>query len=267
MTIKKFFMIAFPATMLLAACKKTTELLDENNVWVNSDQTKNANVKFIHAFASITPAITTGAGPVMAVYMNTIKITGTTATANTLSYGSLFPATTVYSFLPAGNANFSFIMNRWTSGVFAPVAGDTVFKSTVNLQAGKYYSLFLVDTTQTPTVLVNEDALKVPALDKFSVRFANLAANPTERLDVYSVRQETNVFSNVGYKAITDFIDLPVPVISDTFHVRLTGTTTNLYSLNTFTGTPQRMYTFYSRGKRGLTGATRVPNITFYTNR
>ena len=264
MSIKNIFLFAITVLIILGACKKTTELLDDNNKWVPSDQTQNANVKFINTFPSLTPALTNGAGPALVVYRDAQRVVPSTPAPYPMTYGVQFPNSTTYSLVPVGATTFYYIMNRVSNGSFAPVAGDTVFRNTATLEAGKYYTMFLVDTVPNPKVLAFEDVFTIPDLDKYKARFVNLTANPADRYDVYSDKNTGNIFSNVGYKEMKDFIDLPVPSGTDTLRLRLTGTTADISKL-AFFATPQRVYTLFSRGKTGVTG--RPVLLTFYTNR
>ncbi len=248
------------------SCERTTELLDENIRFQYSDTTVNASVKFIHAFPSITPALATNAGPNVVIFASGKKLNGTTSAAlNSFIYDRTYPINTSYSLLPASGHTFHFIMNRYTAGLFAPAAGDTVFRATSTLAAGKKYSFFLVDTTQNPGVLIKEDNWTVPQLGRYQVRYANLVANPNERVDVFSIRQNANIFTNIGYKEVSNYAELPVPTLADSLIIRFTGTLNARDTLKAFFATPQRVYTWYSRGKTGVTA--RVPATTFVTNR
>lgn len=263
-------LLIFASTLgFLMGCTRTTELLRENQQSLSADTRNNARVKFVNGYASTTPAMTAGAGPNMAIYMDNQKLTGNTATLNFLSYGIttgtssyVFPFSSNYSVVPPGNHTFYFIMNRFTAGAFAPVTGDTVFKITTNLQAMKKYSIFLADTVQNPGIVVKEDIYVDPPPAKFKVRYVNLAANPNEKVDVYSVRSAGNLFANIAYKQITNYAEFPVYSISDTLQIRLAGTTTVRETLNGFSPTAQGVYTLMSRGKTGVTG--RTPSIVSF---
>jgi hypothetical protein len=266
--INRLLIIACSVGFLLG-CTRNTELLDENRQWQVADIKKNARVKFVYAYASITPAITAGAGPNMAIFMDNQRLTGNTATLNFLSYAIVsgtssfvFPSSANYALVPPGNHTFYFVMNRFTAGVFAPVSGDTVFKTTTNLEAAKKYSVFLVDTVQKPGVVVKEDIYVDPPPGKFKVRYANLVANPNEKVDVYSTRQGKVIFSNITYKQITNYDEYSVTELSDTLQIRLAGTTTVRETANGFSPTPQGVYTLMSRGKTGVTG--RTPATAFF---
>jgi hypothetical protein len=253
---------------LILGCSRNTELLKENQKWEVSDLRNNARVKFVYGYASTTPALTSGAGPNLAIYMDNTKLSGNTATSNFLSYTFLsgtshyvFPTSSTYAVVPPGDHTFYFIMNRFSSGTFKPNAGDTIFKTTFNLQAAKKYSVFLTDTVQNPGILVKEDVVQDPPPATWNVRYANLTANTNERVDVYSKKLNTLIFTNVGYKEVTSF-KLYDMVSSDTLQVRLTGTTTVRETVNNFSPTAQGNYTMMSRGRTGLTG--RAPSAVIF---
>jgi hypothetical protein len=260
--------------LMQLSCNKRTELLRDNEQWdfVDAPYTNKANVKFIHAFSSLTPTVTSGIGPTLRIFMDGKQLSGPTSTLNRFEFtingtaaSNVFPVSVAYSVLPAGSHSFEFIMNRYSNSVFKPVAGDTVFRSSHNFETGKNYSIFLVDTVPTPNVIMKEDNWTVPSQGAYQLRMANLVANRNERVDVYSIRAQRVIFSNVGYKEITNYVELPTQPLSDSLIVRLAGTMTVRDTLKAFSPTSQRVYTLMSRGKTGVTG--RTPTTTTYTNR
>lgn len=258
--------VSLAAAVLFLSCERTNELLDENNKWIYADTANNASVKIVNAYAPITPALTAGAGPSLAVFVNdTQKLVGTTSAANSLAFNGTFPASTTYSLLPAGTHKLLFIQNRYTAGAFAPVAGDTVFRANVTLEKGKRYTAFLADSTQSPGVFLVQDNWTVPDPGNYQVRFANLVANPNERYDIYADSVGKMIATNIGYRQVSDFINVPIPRSTENFTVRLAGTTTVVYTLTAFAPITQRVYTLYNRGRVGVTG--RAPALTWYTNR
>lgn len=259
--IKKYLLFLLTLVVFLTACKKTTKLLDANNKWVYVDSAKNGFVKFVHAYSSVTPALSANAGPSVQIYDNNIRLSG-----NALAYNGTIPAPAgTHAIVPAGSHNFLFIMNRISGGNFAPVAGDTVFKASVAIDAGKYYTSFLVDSSQNPGVLTVQDKWTVPNPGKYKIRFANLVPNPSDRYDVYADTVGTMIATNIGYRQLSDFIEVLLPNSTENFSVRKTGTTTVVYTMGSFSPTSQRVYTLYIRGRAGTTG--RTPGLTYYTNR
>ena len=258
--------------ILVAGCVKNYDLLNENDRGNHYNEETDAQVKFINSYSMVTPAAiavsaTAASGPGFRILVDGQKIDGSTntsASTNVMFYGNNFPATTAYTTIPSGQRNFQFVINRISGGTFAPIAGDVVFNTTRALKAGTRYSFFLADTIPNPSVFVVEDNYKIPAPGSFALRFINLSPEPAKRYDLTSARNGV-LFTNVGYKEIRDFTPVLVSNISDTLYLRLTNTTTIVSQVNTFTGVSGRVYTFYARGKTGV--SNRAPSLTFYTNR
>lgn len=263
--------------VLFFSChKETGDKLDELQKFYYDNPESIAQVKFVHAYTPLTinglttATLTSGvptAGTGFRITMDGNKISGannTSSFTNTLAYGTTFPSTTTYTFLSPAAHTFKFIQNRIVSGAYAPTAADEVFSSTVALTAGKKYSMFIADPYGPPAAYMVEDIFVEPALNNYGVRFINLCADPAARFDVVSVKHGMKLFSNVGYKEMSNFIYLGTTA-SDTILLRTAGTNTVVSQINGFLPITQRVYTLYARGKTGVTG--RTPNITFYTNR
>ncbi len=267
--------------VLFISCKKeTNDKIDQLEKYYLDNPASIAQVKFIHAYTPLTinglTAGTTTSGVGFRITMDASKLNGATNTStftNTLVYGgqpgsttytgSFFPATSAYTFLPPGARNFKFTMNRITSGNFAPIAGDEVFNSTFALVAGKKYSIFISDP-YAPAAYMIEDNFTQPERTNYGVRFINLCGDIPTRFDVVSSRHGM-LFSNVAYKETRDFIYPTIPFIPDTIFLKTAGTNTIVSSVPTFNAGNQRVYTFYARGKTGVSG--RTPTLNFYTNR
>lgn len=270
-----------------ATCKKdTNDKLDQLEKFYYENPEAIAQVKFVYAYApttingiaaaSVSGTTTTGTG--MRITMDNNKINGATNTAantNTFFWGpkpggtnyfsSFYPPTNAYAFLPPGAHSFKFIMNRITSGAFAPIAGDEVFNTTAALEAGKKYSMFLADPYGPPAVYTVEDAFTVPNLGQYGIRFVNLTGDAATRYDVVSARQGTKIFANVGYKELKDFITLGTTTVTDTIYLRNAATNAVIDQINSFSPGPQKVYTFYARGKSTVVG--RTAGLNYYVNR
>lgn len=258
MAINKFLLFTLMVSLFLSACERTTELLDENNKWNYVDSSQNGNLKVVHAYASTSPAVVSGTGPKVMIYMDTTRIL-----RDSLAYNATFPAPSgAYSVIPAGNHTFRYILSRSS---ISPLAGDTVFNASLNVTAGSKYTTFLVDSSQSPGALTVEDKWAPPTIGNYQIRFANLVPNPIDRYDVYADSVGKMVATNIGYREVSSFISVPVASGTESFTVRKTGTTTVVYTLTGFSGTSERVYTLYTRGRAGTTG--RTPGLTFYTNR
>lgn len=260
LNISKYLFLLF----VIASCDDKN-LLDENNKWVYADTASGAQIKLIHVYPSLTPAVTTGNGPAVFIYRGNQKLNGTAAQA--MAYGNVWPASAVYGVIPTGNTPYYLVMNRVVGTVPTPTAGDTVATLAYDFQANKSYSIFLIDTAPSPKTLVVEDVITVPAAMKYRARFGNVGMNPTDTFDIYSVRAGANVATGLTIKQMTGFTEFDVPTLSDTFYLRKKGTTTpNISSVLGFSPTSLRSYTFFVRGKTGI-ATSRNTTLTFYTNR
>jgi hypothetical protein len=276
--IKLLFLALMPV-IIFSCVKEVDDNLDRQEKFYPNNPEAIAQVKFIHAYTPLTinslstSLATTGTG--FRITMDGMKINGamnTSPSTNTLKYGghpdtvtysaSFFPVTSSYTFLPPGQHNFKFIMNRIASGSYAPTAADEVFNAIVSLTAGKKYSMFIADPY--PAGHLVEDNFMEPERNFYGLRFMNLCADAAARFDVVSARYGAKLFSNIGYKEMTNYIYLGT-TLADTLYLRTAGTNTVISQINGFLPRSQRVYTLYARGKTGVTG--RTPSINFYTNR
>jgi hypothetical protein len=256
------------------SCQKN---LLENNIPQRFPDVQNEGfIKFIHAYASRTPAVTSGAGPQMILYLNdtTKRLNGAISAATAFGFGPFggqFPArstdtanaTSTYVSVPKGTAMVVGVLARFASGVPAPIRGDTVFQAPINIEPGKYYTAFFGDTLQNPSLTVVPDDFGNIAEGKYKIRLANFLAWPGDIHELYSVREGRVIQGGIGYKKVGEFIELNVNIRSDTIIVRkVSGPSpvANGFPLRTFNGfspIPKRAYTFFTRGKQ-MTGTSTV---------
>lgn len=182
-----------------------------------------------------------------------------------LSSTGYFPTTTAYAALYQGKRTI----------IIKDTTANTAQKAityTGDFTAGNYYSIFMYDTAATAKYILVQDKLETPTDTTARIRFANLiySSTPVENVDIYSIRMNTNLFTNVSVGQVTDF----APYASanrDTLYVRSTGTTTNLAQA-AITPTAGRSYTAVFEGRYQTTSGTyKASNPTrsllIYTNR
>lgn len=274
----KFILAAGVAILGVAACEKA--LPDDNIPQRFPNPELTSFVKYIHAYAGKSPALTTGAGPNLFLYLSDSvnRING-----NFLGFAQSagqYPAPSLattnarswYTAMPVGNYTLIGVMARLTGSVPTPIAGDTIVRSNISLMAGKYYTVFLSDTAPNPRFTMVEDNWGTIGSDRYKIRLANFLAWPDDVQELYSTREGRVIQDNISYKKVGDFIDLPVQSRSDTLYVRkVSGSSpvpvgTIIYQLNGFAPTRKRAYTVYTRGKL-LSGTSTVfqnstPGIT-----
>ncbi|MCU0395677.1 MAG: DUF4397 domain-containing protein [Chitinophagaceae bacterium] len=252
----------------LAACDKS--LPDNNIPQTYPDNGVTAYVKFIHAYAGKSPALTTGAGPNVILYLSdsTRRINGVSSPLGFSGSGGQFPAPSTattnarswYTALPSGPATLMGVLARVTAGAPTPAPGDTIFRSNVTLEAGKNYTAFLSDTMPTPSITLIPDNVGTIPDGKYKIRLANFLAWPGDIQEIYSTREGRVIQGNIGYKTAGEFIELNVPKISDTLIIRkVSGPSPGTYTttINGFFPTGKRAYTITTRGKQ-LTGTSTV---------
>ncbi len=257
--------------------KKDKDLIDDNNKWVYLDSNTSTNIKIIQVFAGNTPQIPTAVnlttGPQVFIYANGQKLNGLA-----LSYGSPWPTTNVYGNLPSGLIKFDVINARMDLTVVPNVpkflTGDTLATFSSTLEKGKFYSLYIGDTVPSLKVTIKEDLFVEPKLETYKIRFANFSMNnnPTDTFSIFSRRENKEIIFNISHKEVSDWVQLPIPILSDTFELRKKGSTVNYLNaipsgaaLPGFSPTPLRMYTIAVRGKTNITAKTNL--ATIYINR
>ena len=193
---------------------------------------------------------------------NYVNVDNKQVTGALLTSGSVFPAsgTGVGFAVPGGLRAFTVYDTLRTSTL------QPSFTFAENLQASKYYTVFLYDTATSPKQKTVLTSIEVPADTSARLRFANFIYNPTAvpAIDVFSFVKNANIFTNVAVTDVTNFIPYPAQFIGpDTLYIRETGTTVNIIKFPIVGGTtptfvPKRSYTLVYRGShRG----TRVASI------
>jgi ribosomal protein S17E len=178
---------------------------------------------------------------------NYIYVDGSAVTGAAVAYGSTFPSTP---------SDFTV-----TSGIRAFLIRDT--SSTIltqppmsfaeNFEANQNYTIFMYDTLTTPKHKTVKNDIVFPDDTTSRIRFANFifSRNAVPNMDLFSVKRNANVFTNVQVTDVTNYIPHPSSsktVENDTLYVRATGTTTNLATLTGFAPVRKRSYTLIFRG-------------------
>jgi hypothetical protein len=87
-----------------------------------------------------------------------------------------------------------------------------------------------------------------------------------DTLEIVSKNSNTVLATNVTYKTVSNFIELPLNTRNDTIQLRKKGTTTVLTDQKPFFPATERVYTFVCRGVYTATSGTRARTLTSYTN-
>lgn len=177
-----------------------------------------------------------------------------------VAYGAAFPTVSPSHFvLDAGLRN---ILIRDT---LVPTTQVSV-NNDILMQENGYYTAFAYDSLNNAKLKVVSDQIGMPVYDTTArLRFANFpystAAIPN--VDIFSVKRNANVFTNISTTTVTDFIPY-ASALSDTLYVRATGTTSNLTALNNLNLLPKRSYTVIFRGSYRATSGTNARTLTSF---
>jgi hypothetical protein len=254
-------MVAIAATFLVS-CEKTFD----NKHGIDDDQSNSSVVQFIVATVNAT--------------RNHVFLDGTRITGSNLVSGSVFPSSGFGVEIAGGLRAF---LVRDTLGTSTQLP----FSFAENMKAASHQTVFLYDTITSPKQKTVIDNIVVPSDTTARVRFASFAYLPTMQLpafDIYSARRQANIFTNVRYTDVTEFVPIASGV-ADTFYIRETGTTTNLQNVTISTATPpappvwsdirliwtptmKRSYTLVFRGSYRTTNlaSTHVRSFTLFAN-
>lgn len=231
------FMVAF------AACEKDyegrlvtqpTELSPENKATL---QFYNSTINSVRTYVFIDNVLTSGTA------------TSYTATA------ALYPSTAPSKLTVEPGARSIVIRDTLATTTQPAVTVTGTF------DAGASYTVFSYDTLNRAKALLVKDNIVVPADTTARLRFANFPFSTVAipNIDVFSVRRQANIFTNVPVNSVTDFIPMAAATtVSDTLHVRATGTTANLVSVNGFNPLRKRNYTLVFRGSYRTSGTGAV---------
>lgn len=245
----------FATFFIVSACG------DETNSFGIYSPATGGKVKFIHSAPDV-------AG--IDIYVNDKKFSGvntaTGATPVLLTYGGSYPSTAEYATVPVGKAKI---------GVVIPSLNNaTGIAADLNVEEGKFYSVFATGIAPNYTPLVLEDKLPAPSGKNIFVRVINLIPNSTSA--EFTVNGVT-IATGVGFKNTdNNFIAVPLDAftsgsISVPFATRILGGVAVATSSTTVTGTiPGRVLTFIVRGvlTTDAKNPTKyTPTLTIYVNR
>lgn len=233
--------IAIASIIVLASCEKeyTSILTEETNLG------NTAFVKFHNAIINSNRTY---------VYSDLVPLNGAI-----IAYGGVFPSLSPsYSALNPGTRAIA-IRDTLAPSTQYPISFNAA------LTGGNYYTIFAYDSLNAPKYKVTQDNIQVFNDTSARIRFANFPFSTTAipNVDIFSQKQQANVFTNISTATVTDFIPYRAG-ISDTLYVRPTGTTTNLTQLNGLVPTATRNYTVIFRGSYRTTTGTAARTLASF---
>lgn len=248
--------LALVGILALVSCEKTFD----NKVALQSDLSNETTVQVIVATVNAS--------------RNHVWVDGNRATGAALSSGSIFP-TTGYGFSVDGGLRAFLVQDTLVTTTQLPLSFAE------NMQVAKHQTIFLYDTITSPKQKTVVDDIVVPTDTTARLRFAHFAFDPSMQppaVDIYSAVRQQNIFTNVPYTGVTDFI----PIASgrnDTLYIRPAGTSTNLQTVSSsgvwsdmrliLNPTIRRSYTMVFRGsfRTTLTSNSHVRTLSLYVTR
>jgi hypothetical protein len=254
--MKKLLIATSFLTIAFASCEKGTGYID------TSLPAEGAKVKFINGSYNSPSVIFYGKD-------TTFKFSGNlAATGGVLQgtgVGATYPSNDYAVFAPYNDV---LKVKIPTNSTVTP--GAIYDLGNLKIENGKMYSVFLTDSFPAISTVIVPDELKnfnVISDSFYSARFVNLIYGVPSgpAVDVFSVKENAVIMSNIPYKGVTSFKDMKVFSTADEIQVRAAGTTTILAKL-AFTPVSKRTYTWFVRGRSGATAAPGLPVLSFYTN-
>ena len=198
---------------------------------------------------------------------NFLQIDAKFANGTGLSYGNTFPSTPASFNITPGFRLFNYYDTLGTSTQL-PISFAQ------DLQAGASYTMFTYDTITAPKQLTVYNRIVVPNDTTARLRFANFVYNSGASIgtgfDIFSVKRNAVVFSNVSQTQVTDYIPY-ASALNDTFYIRTNGSTTNLTNGATtiqasLNPTRLRSYTLIFRGSYRATTGTNAKTLATFIN-
>lgn len=236
---------------LISACQKGELVESTTYEKITTGDPKYAYLKILN----LTPA-----SPALTFYMDGNKFSSALSTAGTenagYAYNGLFPDLG-YAVTSPG----SHVLTAKIIPTVSPDANLEVFSTTINPEAGKYYTIFTTGqysttTKKIPSSVMLEDSR--PALDtsKVFLRVVNLY-NGNSNLDITKdLATGTKIFSNVAYGIGSGWVEIPnigpgvAPVVK--VFVNPVGTASPIIPAgSSLTLSKGRAYTLYLRGVAG----------------
>ena len=196
---------------------------------------------------------------------NYVYVDGNAVTGAALAYGATFPSTPSLFAVTSGFRAFLIRDTSSTILVQPPMSFAESFES------GKNYTIFMYDSVTTPKQKTVRNDIIFPADTTARIRFANFIFTKTAvpNVDLFSVKRNANVFTNVPITDVTGYIPHPSSsrtVENDTLFVRETGTLNLLATLNGFVPVRKRSYTLIFRGRYQSTSGTVVRTLSSFSS-
>ncbi len=135
--------------------------------------------------------------------------------------------------------------------------------STITLGVDSSYSVFVTGQYGSYTSIFTKDTLTLPSIGKAKIRFVNTSYS-SGPLDV--TINAVKGYSNVAYKGVSKFIEVPAGTYEFKAYSSTTGTASNLATLSNQLLADGKIYTLYANGLVGSTAINSVFGLNLITN-
>ena len=218
----QIFLAGALAVLALGSCKK-------DDVRNNYPISQFAQVEIVHAAAG---------APALDVSFDNNRLGVNTFT---------FTDRVDYLRVTPGNRSFK-VINAGASG------STPIFTKELKFEAGKHYSVFIVDTSAAMDVVSLRDSSRAAGRDSVRLRFANMSPG-APALDLYVKGNPIPVATNITYKTAGNFFSYPVG-LNVVFEVKRTGQTTPLATSDPVNLVNSKIYTIWNGGYMNGSGST-----------
>ncbi len=221
--IKTGVILPLLAAFVLVACKKSDSMSDYTPI------RELAQVEIVHAAA--------GLGALDVAFDNNRLGVSTFNFTDRVDYLRATP----------GNRNFKVF--------FAAAASSTpYFNKDINLEAGRHYTVFIVDTASQMDAVLVRDSSRAAGNDSVRLRFANMSPD-APALDLYVKGDPTPVATNITYKSAGEFFSYKSG-LNVVFEIRRTGQSEVIATSDAVSLVNSKIYTVWSGGYISGDGAT-----------
>ncbi len=123
---------------------------------------------------------------------------------------------------------------------------NQLFAKDLNFEAGKFYSLFIVDTASKMDIVSLKDSSRSAGPDSVRIRFANMSPD-APGLDLYVQGVATPIATNITYKNAGEFMSYKT-ALNVRFEVKRTGQSELLATSDPYNLVNGKIYSIWSGG-------------------
>lgn len=164
--------------------------------------------------------------------------------------------------------NYTGYLNAYTGNrsfkLYKKYENNVLESASVQLDEGKSYSMFIVDTADKMETVLLRDSSRAPGQDSVRIRFANMSPD-VPAVDLYIQGAATPIATHVSYKSANDFASLKA-ANDVVFEIKAAGQNTVLATSEKVNLLNRQYYTVLATGYQGLSndGKLRVATMKHF---